>query len=197
MADARAAAASPADEALAAVVDLLLADGYGFTIPAWDGDAYLRISNAVGALTSLTITDRGDVTWEYRSTHGIHIDPAQLTAITLGILDPDCILPRPEPVPHRPSNAVHAAAGQALTALGLTATRHLTDPTPGPFGAYTEIAVTNPASPGRGIVCITADGELCWCTQAARHPDGGLPITDIAAAMTRALHAAQHMPSHA
>lgn len=188
---------SPADQALAAIVDLLSADGYGFTIPAWDGDAYLRISNALGALTSLTITARGDVTWEYRSTHGIHVDPAQLTAITLDLLDPDRTRPRPEPVPHRPSTAVHAAAGQALTALGLTATRSLTDPAPGPFGAYSEITVTNPGDPGRGIVCITADGELSWYVQGPHHPDGGLPLADIAAAITRALHAAWHAPSHA
>jgi hypothetical protein len=77
-------AITPADQALAAVVGLLLADGYGFTIPAWDGDAYLRTSNALSALTSLTMTQRGDVTWEYRSTHGIHVDPAQVACRGLG-----------------------------------------------------------------------------------------------------------------
>ncbi|HEY3902289.1 MAG TPA: hypothetical protein VGM14_00095 [Streptosporangiaceae bacterium] len=59
--------ASPADQALAKIVDLLLPAGYGFTLPAWDGDAYLKINNALRAITDLTITSHGNVIWEYRS----------------------------------------------------------------------------------------------------------------------------------
>jgi hypothetical protein len=66
---------SPADQALAKIVDLLLPAGYGFTIPAWDGDAYLRINNALRALTALTITSHGNVTWEYRSAEYPHLQP--------------------------------------------------------------------------------------------------------------------------
>ena len=46
---------SPADQALAKVIDLLLPAGYGFTIPAWDGDAYLRINNALRAITACRV----------------------------------------------------------------------------------------------------------------------------------------------
>ena len=53
-----------ADLALAKIVDLLLDEGFGFTIPAWDGDAYLKINNALHAITDLTITSNGDVAWE-------------------------------------------------------------------------------------------------------------------------------------
>lgn len=46
---------APADQALTAVVGLLATGGYRFSIPSWDGDAYLRIDNALQALTDLTI----------------------------------------------------------------------------------------------------------------------------------------------
>jgi hypothetical protein len=74
---------SPADQALATIVELLLPAGFGFTIPAWDGDAYLRINNALRAVTDLTITSHGDVTWEYRSAQPPHLDPSRLTSITV------------------------------------------------------------------------------------------------------------------
>jgi len=43
---------------------MLAADGHSFSIPSWDGDAYLRIDNALQALTDLTITGHGEVTWQ-------------------------------------------------------------------------------------------------------------------------------------
>ena len=50
---------SPADQALTTIMTMLADHGYNFSIPSWDGDAYLRISNALQALTELTITSRG------------------------------------------------------------------------------------------------------------------------------------------
>ena len=45
--------ASPADKALTKIVDLLLEEGFGFTIPAWDGDAY-RLWTPTLAVTPAT-----------------------------------------------------------------------------------------------------------------------------------------------
>src|SRR5215813_10281943 len=59
--------ASPADRALKSIASVLAADGYSFSVPSWDGHAYLRISNALQAVTDLIITPHGDITWEYRS----------------------------------------------------------------------------------------------------------------------------------
>src|SRR6185437_623441 len=80
---------SPADQALTKIIDLLLQDGYGFTIPAWDGDAYFKINNALRAITDLTITSHGNLTWEYRSTQCPHLQPSKLVGMAIELLDPD------------------------------------------------------------------------------------------------------------
>jgi hypothetical protein len=97
---------SLADQSLAKIVELLLPAGYGFTIPGWDGDAYLKIDNALRAITDLTIT--------------------------------------------------------------------------------------NPDQPYRGTLDITDDGELSWYARAPHHPDGGIPLPDIAHTINRAQHPATH-----
>ena len=90
---------SPADQALTAIMTMLADHGYNFTIPAWDGHAYLRISNALQALTDLTITSRGDVTWEYRSVRYPHASERRLTGVAIELLDPDHTQPLRAPCP--------------------------------------------------------------------------------------------------
>ena len=183
---------SPADQALSKIVDLLLEDGYGFTIPAWEGDAFLKISNARGALTDLTISDQGTVIWEYRSARGGRVDPVRLITVTLTLLDPEAKIARPE-LPSRDGRVfILNAASHALFRCGLTTSRHHSDP-----DAFTVLTVTNPSEPVRGAVDITDDGELTWQVRAPHHRDGGLVLPDIAGSISLALLRAQHHPSHA
>jgi hypothetical protein len=183
---------SPADQALNKIIDLLLKDGYNFTIPAWDGDAYLKISNALGALTDLTISGEGNITWDYRSIQGLHVDPAKLVVIAISLLDPDAKNPWPDLPPHQDRALIHVAASYALFRYGLATNRLQPEP-----DAYTILTVTNPAQPSRGSVEITDDGQLTWRTRAPHHRDGGLTLPDIAAAITRALTRTHHAPNHA
>jgi hypothetical protein len=177
-----------ADQALAKIVELLSPAGYGFTIPAWDGDAYLRINNARRASTDLTITSRGHVTWEYRSAECAHLHPPRLVGMAIEILDPDHT--RPEPVMGSNDGFPLAEIIRfALYRYGLTATVAET-------GTGPVLAATNPDRPYRGTVTITDDGELEWTTRAPHHPDGGIPLPDLAATITRALRRAEHAPSH-
>src|SRR5258708_33551742 len=69
-------AGAHADDALITIAGLFTNVNFDLTIPAWDGSAYLKISNARGALTDLTIGSDGIITWEYRSTSGSYPDPA-------------------------------------------------------------------------------------------------------------------------
>ncbi len=135
--------------------------------------------------------------WEYRSIHGIHVDPARLVAIALDVLDPEGVQPRPEPAPHRPSMAIHAAARHALASLGMTTVVELAHEITGGLGNFAQTAAANPRCPARGIVDICDDGELCWHIRAPHHRDGGLPLTEITATITRALALAGHLPSNA
>jgi hypothetical protein len=182
---------SPADQALAKIVDLLLPAGYGFTIPAWDGDAYLRINNALRAIAALTITSHGNLTWEYRSAEYPHLQPSRLVGIAIELLDPDHT---------RPESVMGCNDGFPLAEIirfylhryGLTATVAEARQDIGPV-----LSASNPDRPYRGTVEISDDGELEWRTRAPHHPDGGIPLPDIAATISRALTRAKHAPSHA
>jgi hypothetical protein len=177
--------ASPADRALATIARILAKDGYSFSIPSWDGHAYMRISNALQAHTELTITPHGDITWEYRSARYPHTSERRLTAVAIELLDPGHAKPEPA-LPAEPHDFTPLGASRhALTSHGLTATI-----TPTATGAL--LTATNPAQPCRGTILISSDGELTWTTHTPHHPDGGIRLRDIATALTRALTRAQH-----
>lgn len=179
--------ASPADQALTTIITMLAAGGYSFSIPSWDGDAYLRIDNALQALTDLTITSLGHVTWEYRSSRYPHTSERRLAAVAIELLDPDHARPTPAVPPDHLKLTPLGAARHALACYGLTATITQTGTDTGPI-----VTATNPAQPCRGTITITSDGELTWNTRAPHHPDGGIPLPDIATAITRALTRAEH-----
>jgi len=86
--------------ALLTIADELTASGFGAHSPIWDGSAYLKITSAHGALCDLTITTDSTVTWDYRSHHGSHINPGQITGIVPDLLSPGTGRP-PAAVPAR------------------------------------------------------------------------------------------------
>ena len=180
-----------ADQSLAKIIDLLLQDGYGFTVPAWDGDAYLKINNALRAITDLTITSHGNLTWEYRSTQCPHLHPSRLVGMAVELLDPDHTRREPN-VGTNAGYPLVEIIRYALYRYGFTAT--ITD-----TGSDTGLRSHRhqPRQPYRGTLDITDDGELSWYARAPHHPDGGIPLPDIANTITRALNRAQHPPTHA
>jgi hypothetical protein len=93
------------------IADDLTASGFAAHSPIWDGSAYLTITNARGALCDLTITTSGTVTWEYRSRHGSHINPDQITGIVLDLLSPGSD-PHPTAVSARQHRARRLAAAE-------------------------------------------------------------------------------------
>ena len=182
---------SPADLALTAIRNMLADHGYNFSIPSWDGHAYLRISNALQALTELTITPHGDITWEYRSFRYPHASERRLTAVAIELLDPDHTKPLPAMPPDGLQLTQLGAIRHALTRCGLTADIIATDDDVGPL-----LTAANPRQPCRGTITISSDGELQWTTRTPHHPDGGIPIPDIATTITRALTRAEHPAIH-
>src|SRR6185437_4363507 len=181
---------SPADQALTKIIDLLLKDGYGFTVPAWDGDAYLKINNALHALTDLTISSHGDFTWEYRSIRCPHLHPSRLVGIAIELLDPDHSRREPT-LGTNDGYPLVEIIRYALFRYGFTATISETGADTGPA-----LTVTNPARPYRGTLDISDDGELQWHARAPHHPDGGIPLPDIANTINRALTRARHPATH-
>jgi hypothetical protein len=182
--------ASPADKALTKIVDLLLEEGFGFTIPAWDGDAYLKINNALHAITDLTITSHGNLTWEYRSVRCPHLHPSRLIGMIIELLDPDHTRRQPT-LPRHDGFPLVEVIRYALYLYGFTASISETGTDTGPV-----LVAFNPARPYRGTVEVSDDGELSWYTRAPHHPDGGIPLPDIAATISCALTRAQHPATH-
>jgi hypothetical protein len=176
---------------MAKIVDLLLPVGFGFTVPAWDGDAYFKINNALRAVTDLTITSGGNIIWGYRFTRIPYLEPSRLIGVVLELLNPDWTMPQPT-LPRYDGYPLVEILRYALSRHGLTATINETGHDTGPV-----LTVTNPDQPYRGTIDITDDGELQWLTRAPHHQDGGIPLPDIAATIARALTRAKHTPVHA
>jgi hypothetical protein len=180
---------SPADRALAAIVKTLAENGYHSSVPAWDGHAYLRISNARQAHADLTITPGGDLTWHYRSVRYPGPSERSLIAAAIELLDPGTLTPLPAPAPDHLNLTPLGAIRHALAGHGLTAAITQPDAGTGPL-----LNAASPRKPYRGTITITSDGELTWTTRTPDHPDpgSGLHLRETAAAITRALTQADH-----
>jgi len=194
--DNKSASTSTAASALLTIADELTATGLAAHSPIWDGSAYLKITNARGALCDLTITTSGTVTWDYRSRHGSHTDPDQITGIVLDLLSPGSDR-HPAAAPARHADmTLKGAVGRALAGQGMRVSLNLLDQDNDFYEAYAEIQVTNPADPARGTARVSDDGELSW--QCRTHDlVGGITPTEIAATLARALASAHHTPCHA
>jgi hypothetical protein len=176
---------SPADQALTAIMAMLAGHGYESCVPARDGDAFLRISNALQALTDLTITFDGEIIWDYRTFRYPHTSERRLIATAIEILDPGHTRPLPAMPPERDNLTPLGTAWRALARYGFDGAIART-------GTGSLLGVTNPRQPWRGGVTMTGDGEVQWRTRAPHHPDGGIPLPDIAATITRVLARADH-----
>jgi hypothetical protein len=178
--------ASPADQALTAIVAIL----------AWP---QLQVLHPVLGRRRLSAdqqcpagSHRPDHHQRWRHHPGIQVRPLPPYQRTPPHRRHRAPRPRPHQAPARTALQPHptdpARSGPpALTRHGLTAAIIAADDDIGLV-----LTVTNPAQPCRGTITMTSDGELQWATRTPCHPDGGIPIPDIATAITRALARAEH-----
>ena len=131
----------PADHALQALADQLTAAGFDTRSPAWEDRGYLKITNAPGAISEVTIATSGYVTWEYRPIRPGHPEPTRLAAVIAGLLDPGIhLITSAEPRIHR---ALITSAGSALARHGLTVTLDVLDISQAFYDIYSELRITN------------------------------------------------------
>jgi hypothetical protein len=171
----------PADHSILFLADQLTKAGYDTRSPAWEDRGYLKITNTPGALSELTITTSGHVTWEYRPTRPGHPEPARLATVIAGLLDPGTHLMTPEEP--RVLRALITSVGVALARHGLTVTLDVLDVSQAFCDIYCELRITNPAWPERGTASLASDGTIWW--ESRTQP--GQTLDAIAASIIRAL----------
>lgn len=170
----------PADHALRALADQLTAAGWDTRSPAWEDRGYLKITNTPGAISELTISTSGNVTWEYRPARPGHLKPVRIAAIITGLLDPGT---RPAPPIEPCTHRALIATGCALARHGLAVTLDVLDIGQAFCDVYTELCVTNRARPERGTASLSPDATIWWDTRT----QPGHTLDTITATIIRAL----------
>jgi hypothetical protein len=173
--------AQPADHAVLALADQFAAAGLETRSPAWEDRGYLKIINTPGALSELTITTGGHLTWEYRPQKPGHGTPTRLAAIIVALLGPAACPSPPQGPPA--DRTLLSLTGRALASYGLKVTLDILDISQTSYTAYTELRITNPARPEGGTVSLAPDGTIWW--ECRTQPT--LSLDGIAAAIIHAL----------
>jgi hypothetical protein len=176
---------SAATKAMAIVADGLIDQGFNVLVPAWESSCLLKVTNAPGALSELTIAADGSVTWEYRCLDGEQHDGAQLACVILGLLGtevPRCYEPL---VGEYPRVSPDGALGALLSELGMQMTSEILDAA----DRYAETTVTNPAQVLRGTVQLARGGAVWWDCQLSDPSASvdGVDLSEIVATISRVL----------
>ncbi len=169
--------------------DALNAHGFDVRNPAQQGSSILQVTNVRGALCELVMCGSGVFDWEYRSLEGSQSDPSRLAAMAMCILSVDRAADSCVPVAHNRGVTLKGQIGRALADQGMHVSLNVLDTDELFFEVYSEVAITNPARPDRGTVCVADDGLLWWRGQVrnADHREDGLDLADITDTLTRTL----------
>lgn len=166
-------------DAMATVADGLLGHGFNVLVPAWESSCLLKVTNAPGALSELTIAADGSVTWEYRCLDGQQHDEAQLVALVLGLLGAEMpICGESRAGRHLPASPL-GAIGTLLANSGMQVTSDVLDPAEG----FVEMAVINPARSCRGTVRLATGGAVWWEFQLG-DPSAAVDVIDLPEVVT-------------
>jgi len=166
----------------------LTAGGLDIWNPAWVGTDYLKITNAPGALSELTISDAGLVTWEFRPFHGSPVDTREIARRAPALLGASPAEISSDPTPRPSRVALKDDIAQRLRACGLDVSVHALNVDAS--GPYCEITATNPAMPTRGRIQLAEDGMIRWeCRVQENDRAQGAKLADIALTISAAVAA--------
>ena len=93
------------------------------------------------------------------------------------------------PVTREPGTTFIGHVGRSLSDQGMQVCLNILEKDQQIFEIYTEIAVTNPAHPDRGIVRVGDDGLICWhCTmRLLGGSEDGVDLDDVASTLSLTL----------
>src|SRR6266487_375720 len=168
------------------LADALTARGLDIWNPAWVGTDYLKITNAPGALSELTVTDAGLVTWEFRPFHGTPVDTGEIARRGLTLLGASPAGLGSDATPRPPRVALKDEIAHSLRACGLEVSMHTLDADVN--GPYCEVKATNPGMPGRGRIELAEDGMThAECRIRAHDGCAGVSLAEVASTICAAL----------
>jgi hypothetical protein len=165
-----------------AIADALNACGFDVSSPGRPGSSFLQVTNVSRAFCDLTVYDSGVFDWRYHRRDSSRADPAILAVMALRILGGDRTDATPLDIAHDPHLTLKDQVGHALAGQGMHAE----------LNALDEMAMTNPADPGRGIVCVADDGTITWHCRIndPQDPARGLGLHHVTEALSLTLAAA-------
>lgn len=174
--------------AATAIAGRLTAAGFGIHNPVWEDAVSLKVTGTRSAFSEVNISAHGLVAWDYHPFDGRHTNPAHLISVVLDLLSPAWEDTSSLRLPIVPDLTLEGMVARALIEAGMRIDRSQPETEQQFFDGITEIVITNPAEPRRGIVRFAGHGAICWeCeTSEAAGPDG-LSTGEIAATITRAL----------
>ena len=171
-----------------AIADTLTDSGFDVRSPAWEDSISLKVTNARSALCELTLNSDGRVTWDYCTYDGGRTSAEHMISIVLDLLSPAWDEATTFRMSALPDVTLKGLVGRALVERGMHVTLSPQARDEQFFEAYAEIASTNPAEPGRGIVRVADHGAICWaCRLQQVGSSGGLSIDEIARTIAQAL----------
>jgi hypothetical protein len=180
-----------ADLLLHAVADGLGAQGVDIRGPAWEGGQHFKATNVLGVLCEFTVSDSGSAAWDYCPVWDCRKDPAQVTAMVLGLLGAPGAPDGAAPPGGYLGRTLMGAVGRAARLCGMQTTLIVVGADHADCEVVAQVEVTNPARPGNGAVYVTSDDTVRWECGLTGPGPGVLALTpgEIAGTIARSLPA--------
>jgi hypothetical protein len=176
---------------LHAVADGLGDHGVDIRGPAWESTHHFKATNVLGARCEFIVHEDGSVIWDYCPIWDCRKEPAQVTAMVLGLLGVSATADGAMPAGGYPGRTLMGAVGRAARLCGMTTRLDVVGGDDTDCEVLSEVQVTNPSRPGQGAVYVTSDDTVRWECGFTDYGRGVLALTaeEITATIARSLPA--------
>jgi hypothetical protein len=144
-----------------AVADGLTERGLDIRGPAWEETHVFKVTNVLGALCEITISESGSVILEYRPVWDSRADPERITAMVLELLGAG-VRQGARPAGGYRGRTLMGTVGIATRQCGMNARLRHIGRDDSSCEVYAEVEVSNPARPDLGTACVTDDNAVLW-----------------------------------
>jgi len=171
-----------------AVADGLTEHGLDIRGPAWEETHVFKVTNVLGALCEISVSESGSVILEYRPVWDSRADPECITAMVLELLGAG-VRQGARPAGGYRGRTLMGTVGTAARQRGMNARLRHVGQDDSSCEVYAEVEVTNPARPDLGTACVTDDNAVLWECHFSAAAQGfrGIGSQEIAETIARSL----------